>query len=223
MSSQPQAADRGADTPAPRSTPLTIVSAGGAQDDLVGVARAASQALGAPVAVAAPAAGEPVVWPTADVGAEHLRSLADAAGAAVTALLREQDKALHESELLLELAREGASVAGQDETLRLLIGVLLRDRDELERLRAGTVAPLAVYDAEHDTELLATLEAFLAHHGSTSDTAEALGLHRHTVGYRLARAHEVCGLSPHESGGRERLGLGLKAHRILEAEYRLSA
>lgn len=194
-----------------------------AGDDLVGVARAASQALGVPVAVAAPAQGEPVVWPPADVDVdvEDLRPLADAAGAAVTALLREQNETLRESELLLELASDGAATAGQEETFRLLIGVLLRDPDQLEQLRARTIAPLAVYDAEHDTELLATLEAFLAHHGSTSDTAEALGLHRHTVGYRLARTHEVSGLSPHESDGRERLGLGLKAHQILEADRRL--
>ena len=65
------------------------------------------------------------------------------------------------------------------------------------------------------------MRAFLAHHGSTSETAEAMGLHRHTVGYRLARAHDVSGLSPHESDGRERLGLGLKAHEILEADDRL--
>ena len=44
-----------------------------------------------------------------------------------------------------------------------------------------------------------------------------MSLHRHTVGYRLARFQEVSGLSPYESDGRERLSLGLKAHQILEA------
>ena len=43
-------------------------------------------------------------------------------------------------------------------------------------------------------------------------------LHRHTVGYRLTRVQEVSGLSPYESDGRERLSLGIKAHRILEAD-----
>jgi hypothetical protein len=33
--------------------------------------------------------------------------------------------------------------------------------------------------------------------------------------------HEVSGLSPHESDGRERLGLGLKAHQLLDADRRL--
>jgi PucR C-terminal helix-turn-helix domain/GGDEF-like domain len=130
--------------------------------------------------------------------------------------------ALREAELLVELAaRPDAWLSGQEETYRLLIGVLLRDPEELELLRSRTIAPLGVYDARHDTELLATLQAFLAHHGSTTETAEAMRLHRHTVGYRLSRVHEVSGLSPYESDGRERLSLGLKADQILDASRRL--
>jgi hypothetical protein len=126
--------------------------------------------------------------------------------------------ALREAEILVELK---VAVAGQEETYRLLIGILLRDPEQLEALRTRTIAPLTAYDSDHDTDLVATLEAFLVHHGSTTDTAEAMSLHRHTVGYRLARVHEVSGLSPYESDGRERLGLGLKAHHILDANSRL--
>jgi purine catabolism regulator len=129
-------------------------------------------------------------------------------------------EALREAELLVELARADASLATQEETYRLLIGVLLRDREELELLRERTIAAISSYDTEHDTELLATLQMFLAHHGSTTETAEAMSLHRHTVGYRLTRVHEVSGLSPYESDGRERLSLGLKADQILEADKR---
>jgi sugar diacid utilization regulator len=132
-------------------------------------------------------------------------------------------EALREAELLVELtAPPDAPLSGQEETYRLLIGVLLRDPDELELLRARTISQLAEYDGQHDTELLATLQAFLAHHGSTTETAEAMHLHRHTVGYRLSRVHEVSGLSPYESDGRERLSLGLKAQQILDAEQRRS-
>jgi len=129
-------------------------------------------------------------------------------------------EALREAELLVELAGADASLATQEETYRLLIGVLLRDREELELLRERTIAAISSYDTEHDTELLATLQAFLAHHGSTTETAEAMSLHRHTVGYRLTRVQEVSGLSPYESDGRERLSLGLKADQILEADKR---
>ncbi len=136
------------------------------------------------------------------------------------ALLHE---AIREAMLLAELARApDTAFAGQEETYRLLIGVLLRDPGEVEQLRASTISTVLAYDAEHDTELLVTLATFLAHHGSTTETAEAMALHRHTVGYRLSRVQEVSGLSPYESDGRERLSLGLKADQILAADVRLS-
>jgi sugar diacid utilization regulator len=153
---------------------------------------------------------------------DHLRDaglrVAASAPQAEPAALHE---AVREAAVLLELLLEpGAALTSHEETYRLLVGVLLRNPDELRRLRDRTVAALESYDAGHDTDLVATLEAFLAHHGSTTETAEAMGLHRHTVGYRLARVQEVSGLSPYETDGREQLSLGLKAQRILAAERR---
>ncbi len=160
----------------------------------------------------------------AEVVAAQLRELGmEAAVSAPRGDLAALHEALREAELMVELAAAPeALLAGQEETYRLLIGVLLRDSAEVELLRERTIAPLEAYDREHDTELLATLQAFLAHHGSTTETAEAMSLHRHTVGYRLSRVQEVSGLSPYESDGRERLSLGLKAHQILEADRRRS-
>jgi DNA-binding PucR family transcriptional regulator len=127
-------------------------------------------------------------------------------------------RARREADLLREL---GPLLDGQEQTYRLLVGVLLTDAPELERLRAQTISSLQAYDTEHGTELLVTLREFLRHDGSTTETAERMRLHRHTVGYRLARVHEVSGLSPYESEGRERLSLGLKADQILAANERL--
>jgi hypothetical protein len=136
----------------------------------------------------------------------------------------ELQDALREADMLLELALdERAALSAHEETYRLLVGVLTHSPEELRTLHSGTIAPLERYDAGHDTELVATLETFLSHHGSTTDTAEEMQLHRHTVGYRLARVHEVSGLSPYESDGRERLSLGLKAKRILLAAERRAA
>ena len=151
--------------------------------------------------------------------------LREAGLAAVASAARRDPAFLHEAvleaELLGELGVDELAPAGVQETYRLLIGVLLRERSELEQLRDRTVWPLSDYDGVHDTELVATLRAFLSHDGSTTETAEAMRLHRHTVGYRLSRVHEVSGLSPYESDGRERLSLGIKAHQILDAERRL--
>jgi DNA-binding PucR family transcriptional regulator len=128
-------------------------------------------------------------------------------------------RSLREADLLREL---GPLVDGHEQTYRLLIGVLCSDPPELQRLRSQTVSPLMAYDSEHGTELVTTLREFLLNDGSTTETAERMRLHRHTVGYRLARVHEVSGLSPYESDGRELLGLGLKADQILAASERLS-
>jgi purine catabolism regulator len=165
-------------------------------------------------------------------GGDDLAALADALRAggmtvAISAPRRDPallHEAIREAELLAELgdARE-VTPGGHDDTYRLLIGVLMRDRAELAQLRDSTVTALIDYDTRNDTDLLDTLHTFLAHDGSTTETAEAMALHRHTVGYRLARVHEVAGLSPYESDGRERLSLGLKAHQILDAERRLGS
>ena len=160
--------------------------------------------------------------------ATHLADALRASGMAVGVSAPRRDPSLlhegvREAQLLAEIAGQPAEPpAGPDDTYRLLIRVLLRDRSELEQLRESTITPLAGYDDRHDTDLLATLRAFLAHDGSTTETAEAMNLHRHTVGYRLSRVHEVSGLSPYESDGRERLSLGIKAHQILDAERRLA-
>lgn len=123
-----------------------------------------------------------------------------------------------EARLLGEL---GHLAPEADRTYRLLVGILLRDPAELQRLCAETISPLRAYDARHGTELVETVREFLVRDGSTIETAAAMSLHRHTVGYRLARVQEVSGLSPYESEGRERLSLGIKAEQILEANERL--
>jgi len=78
---------------------------------------------------------------------------------------------------------------------------------------SSLVARLAHYDRTHGTSLLQTLDAYLRHDGAISVTARALGIHRHTLLYRLARISEILGvaLTP---ASRLELRLGLLAHSI---------
>ena len=46
-------------------------------------------------------------------------------------------------------------------------------------------------------------------------TAAALSSHRHTIAYKLDRVRELTELDPLLTEDRERLGLGLKAYRII--------
>jgi DNA-binding PucR family transcriptional regulator len=60
-----------------------------------------------------------------------------------------------------------------------------------------------------------TLETFLECDGNVAGTAQRLYTHRHTVRYRLERVRDLTGLDVGSTDGRERLGLGLKAMRVL--------
>jgi DNA-binding PucR family transcriptional regulator len=60
-----------------------------------------------------------------------------------------------------------------------------------------------------------TLETFLDCDGNVAQTAARLYTHRHTIRYRLERVRDLCGLDVSSTDGREKLGLGLKAMRVL--------
>jgi sugar diacid utilization regulator len=98
---------------------------------------------------------------------------------------------------------------------RLLLPAMSDDPAELERFYSDTLAPLVAYDEQYGTELVLTLESFLANDGSMAATYKQLFTHRHTIRYRLERIKELTGLDVNSTDGRERLGLGLKAMRVL--------
>lgn len=112
---------------------------------------------------------------------------------------------------------EGRSLVAFEDTgaYRLLLPAMSEDPGELERFYAETVEPLASYDEQYETELVATVEAYLDNDGNVAATAKQLFTHRHTVRYRLERVRELCGHDVSATEGREKLGLGLKAMRVL--------
>ena len=130
-------------------------------------------------------------------------------------------RALQEAELVLEVVRRSGSPIAQDigsGTYRLLLRVLASHPEEVASFYEDTIAPLVVYDAQYGSDLVGTLEAWFEHDCSASATAAAIYAHRHTVSYRLERVRELTGLNPGASEDRERLGLGLKALRIVGPE-----
>ena len=98
---------------------------------------------------------------------------------------------------------------------RLLLPAMSEDAAELQRFYAETIAPLVAYDEQYETDLVQTLETFLDADGNVAGTAQRLFTHRHTVRYRLERVRDLTGLDVSSTDGRERLGLGLKAMRVL--------
>jgi sugar diacid utilization regulator len=109
-----------------------------------------------------------------------------------------------------------ATIAFEDTgAYRLLLPAMSEDPAELERFYAETVEPLVAYDDQYETELVATVEAYLDNDGNVAATAKQLFTHRHTIRYRLERVRELCGHDVSATEGREKLGLGLKAMRVL--------
>lgn len=131
-------------------------------------------------------------------------------------------RAMQEAELVLDVLRQ-SDVGGWDPhlqeigsgTYRLLFRVLASHPEEVRSFYDDTVAPIVRYDDQYRTDLLGTLEAYLEQNCNMNATAAAIYAHRHTVAYRLERVKELSGLDPMLSEDRERLGLGLKAYRII--------
>jgi DNA-binding PucR family transcriptional regulator len=127
-------------------------------------------------------------------------------------------RALQEAELVLDVLRRSDVPIDEDigtGTYRLLFRVLASHPEEVRSFYEDTVAPLVAYDAQYSTDLVGTLSAYLERNCNMNATAAAIYAHRHTVAYRLERVKELTGLDPLLSEDRERLGLGLKAYRII--------
>jgi sugar diacid utilization regulator len=127
-------------------------------------------------------------------------------------------RAFAEAELVVEVLTYETGNVGDDigsPTYRLLINTLAKHPEEVVTFYEETIGPLTAHDEQHDTELAATVDAYLRENCNASATATALGTHRQTVTSRLERVRELTGLDPKTSEGCERLSLGLKLHRIL--------
>lgn len=98
---------------------------------------------------------------------------------------------------------------------KLLLSALEEDPDEVRNFYEETIAIVELYDQEHKTDLVGTLETYLANNRSIAATAEALFTHRHTIRYRLGRIADLTGLDVNKSEDQEKLGFGLKAMRLL--------
>jgi hypothetical protein len=135
-------------------------------------------------------------------------------------------RAVREAQLVLEALADGSAAArelegdGGSGVYRLLFRVLASRPEEVSSFYEDTIAPLVRHDEHYRGDLLATLEAYLANDCNMNSTARAIYAHRHTVAYRLDRVKELTGLDPAASEDRERLGLGLKALRIVDARAR---
>ena len=127
-------------------------------------------------------------------------------------------RGLQEAELVVDvLEQSDGEITGDigTGTYRLLFRVLASHPEEVRSFFEDTVAPIVRYDDQYGADLVGTLDAYLDNNCNMNATAARIYAHRHTVAYRLDRVRELTGLDPSRSEDRERLGLGLKAYRII--------
>jgi PucR family transcriptional regulator, purine catabolism regulatory protein len=108
--------------------------------------------------------------------------------------------------------RPDAIVHGHDEVIPQL--VLAQNPLLAERFVAHSLGRLMDPNLRNREQLLDTLETYLAK-GSVKDAAAALGLHRHTVLYRLEKLRELLGGDLDKPATRLRLQLALDLQKIL--------
>lgn len=92
-----------------------------------------------------------------------------------------------------------------------VINRLLRRSEFAEKLRRETVQPILNYDHKHQTELILTLQTFIATDFNAKVTAQRLHLQPNTIRYRLKRIDEITGYSPFSAQGIFTLMSGLRS------------
>lgn len=93
----------------------------------------------------------------------------------------------------------------------------LSDVDDARALVDRVLEPLRRYDAEHKSDLVATLDAFLRNRRSWQTTADALHVHRQTVLYRVRHIAKLTGLDPADTEALVELWTALRAAELLDA------
>ncbi|MGI8847164.1 MAG: helix-turn-helix domain-containing protein [Candidatus Dormibacteria bacterium] len=99
---------------------------------------------------------------------------------------------------------------------RLLFAVA--QHNELHDFFREQLGTLQTYDQERGGgELLRTLDAFFRSHGSPTEAAAGLHVHRNTVLYRLRRVEEIAGIDLDDAVTRLNLQLCLRIREVLAA------
>ncbi|MFI1172969.1 PucR family transcriptional regulator [Streptomyces melanogenes] len=138
-------------------------------------------------------------------GAELVIGLSAPAGPIAAA------SAYKQAEQALSVARRrGRPLVEHEELVAGSLVPLLAD-DAVRAFADGMLRALYEHDATGRGDLVASLRAWLSRHGQWDAAAADLGVHRHTLRYRMRRVEEILGRSLDDPDVRMELWLALKA------------
>ncbi len=91
-----------------------------------------------------------------------------------------------------------------------LAGVV--EPEAAEAFAAATLEQLTAYERSSKIDLRESLRVWLAHHGQFEPAAGSLGIHRHTLRYRVRKAAELLGRDLDDPSVRMDLWFALTVH-----------
>ncbi|MEU0193753.1 PucR family transcriptional regulator [Streptomyces afghaniensis] len=119
--------------------------------------------------------------------------------------------AYKQAEQALSVARRRGRVLVEHEQVAAGSVLPLLADDAVRAFADGMLRPLYEHDATGRGDLVASLRAWLSRHGQWDAAAADLGVHRHTLRYRMRRVEEILGRSLDDADARMELWLALKA------------
>ncbi|MEU7132672.1 PucR family transcriptional regulator [Streptomyces sp. NPDC046261] len=119
--------------------------------------------------------------------------------------------AFRQAEQALSVARRRGRVLVEHEEVAAGSVLPLLADDAVRAFAEGTLRALYEHDATGRGDLVASLRAWLSRHGQWDAAAADLGVHRHTLRYRMRRVEEILGRSLDDPDARMELWLALKA------------
>ncbi|WP_406495766.1 PucR family transcriptional regulator [Streptomyces sp. NBC_01604] len=119
--------------------------------------------------------------------------------------------AYKQAEQALSVARRRGRVFVEHEQMAAGSVLPLLADDAVKAFADGLLRPLYEHDATGRGDLVASLRAWLSRHGQWDAAAADLGVHRHTLRYRMRRVEEILGRSLDDPDMRMELWLALKA------------
>ncbi|MFD8299493.1 PucR family transcriptional regulator [Streptomyces bauhiniae] len=119
--------------------------------------------------------------------------------------------AYRQAEQALSVARRRGRVLVEHEHVAAGSVLPLLADDAVRAFADGLLRALRDHDATGRGDLVASLRAWLSRHGQWDAAAADLGVHRHTLRYRMRRVEEILGRSLDDPDVRMELWLALKA------------
>ncbi|MFS8202081.1 PucR family transcriptional regulator [Streptomyces sp. CWNU-52B] len=128
--------------------------------------------------------------------------------------------AYKQAEQALSVARRRGRVLVEHEDVATGSVVPLLADDAVRAFADGLLRALHEHDATGRGDLVASVRAWLSRHGQWDAAAADLGVHRHTLRYRMRRVEEILGRSLDDPDVRMELWLALKATTAVPAGAR---